>query len=328
MARSPSRHALALGAVLVAVLALASGSTPAFATAPGRNGRIVVDAELNVNAGFELYTMRPNGTAVKRLTFFDDGGNFSMNPAWSPDGTRVVFTAPGTDTGDVEIWTVNADGSGMTQLTHDGGADDLAPQYSLDGATIVFARFAFTGFFATIWSMHADGSGMTELTADWYDSFCPTFTPDGRIAFVSSKGGLVSAIWTMDPDGSNARRLTPASMQAGCPDVSPDGTRIVASDNQNSEKPTSIFTMRIDGSEITYLTNQSYHHDIGARFSPDGTRIVFASDRGYGDNCCFDLFTMNTDGSNVVQMTSNLTVDGCPENGNCTAPSWGPRPTP
>ena len=87
----------------------------------------------------------------------------------------------------------------------------------------------------------------------------------------------------------------------------------------------SIWLMNVDGTGLKQLTYETFHHDAGEKFSPNGKKIVFASDQAYPDNCCFDLFKMNVDGTDVVRITSNLTVDGCPANGNCVWPDWGPR---
>ena len=56
------------------------------------------------------------------------------------------------------------------------------------------------------------------------------------------------------------------------------------------------------------------HHDIDADYSPDGTKIVFASDRLSSDGS-LDLFVMNADGSNIQRIAT----------GNCMTPNWGPK---
>src|SRR2546423_7463479 len=102
--------------------------------------------------------------------------------------------------------------------------------------------------------MNSDGSGLKRLTSERNDNSHPTFTPDGRhILYASQRGGLTSAIWIMDADGSNKRRLTPAAIEAASPDVSPDGSHVVFGKGGDPLKPASIYTMGIDGSQITRL---------------------------------------------------------------------------
>ena len=94
--------------------------------------------------------------------------------------------------------------------------------------------------------------------------------------------------------------------------------------NHNSTSlPTSIFAMNIDGSHIRLLTNSGGHHDLGPVYSPDETKIVFASDRLSTDTS-LDLFTMNA--PVIKRIATGLTVGGCPSQ-NCVGPSWGPKPT-
>jgi TolB protein len=315
---------------LISLTALASamlaGAPPAQAAYAGRNGRIAFTA--NLDGAWQLYTMRPSGSGLRKLTDFPDNqDNYGLLPDWSPDGTRIAFMFPGKDTGDLEIWVVNADGTGLTQLTDDAGVDEQAPNCSPDGSQIAFAR---TGIYGnnTIWVMNANGSGMTQLTNDLYDSFGPEFTPDGRhILYFSQKGDLVSAIWIMNADGSGKKRLTPAKLEAGAQDVSPDGSHVVFIDNENTPNPSSIFIMNIDGSGIHRLTRPpAGHRDSIPKYSPDGTRIVFQSNRPFQECLdCTAIFELKADGPGIVQVTTDLTGGGGPDDDNCVVPDWGPR---
>jgi TolB protein len=80
---------------------------------------------------------------------------------WSPDGRKIVF---GKDDGDLEIFVVNADGSGLRRLTDNRGTQDQNPSWSPDGKAIVFTRtVGFRGKGET-YLMNADGSGQRKLT--------------------------------------------------------------------------------------------------------------------------------------------------------------------
>ena len=322
----PSRvvFRLSLRSALVSLLLVTWVSSPAQATFPGTNGRIAFTS--NLHGTWQLYTMTPDGSALRQVTHIPHSRDISLFGSWSPDGTELVFAS--TMTGDPEIYTINADGTGLAQITHDPGAADLIPGFSPDGTKIVFARSAETGN-NTIWTMNADGSGMRRLTGVFYDSFGPQYAPDGRhILFDSSKGGLVAAVWIMKTDGTGKKRLTAASLEAGFSDVSPDGQHVLFSNHQNTPRSTSIFVMNIDGSDVTRLTSAGCClYDVGAHYSPDGTQIVYATDRqSIPAGCCMELWEMNADGSNQHEVTSNLTIGGCPEPGNCGPPQWGPKP--
>jgi Tol biopolymer transport system component len=141
--------------------------------------------------------------------------------------------------------------------------------------------------------MQADGTGsISDLTSDFWGAFLSTYTPDGsRMTFNSTQGGFVSVVWIVS---------TPVT-------------------------PIAVFRMNLDGRGLTKLSDPGKgHHDIPGTYSPDGTKIVFASDR-LSNNLSLDLFIMNGDGSDIHRIASGLTVGGCPD-GNCVTPSWGPTP--
>src|SRR5436190_8554224 len=140
--------------------------------------------------------------------------------AWSPDGTKIAFT---TDRdGNLEIYAMNADGSGQTRLTTDP-AKDYKPAWSPDGTKIAFSS---EGVSIRVVVMHADGTGRTPLTNNAFD-IGPAWSPDGtKIAFGSSRQGQAYHIYVMKADGSGQVRLT-----AGVgPSWSPDGTKIAFMD--------------------------------------------------------------------------------------------------
>ncbi len=136
--------------------------------------------------------------------------------AWPGANGKVIFKS-GVD----ELWVVNADGSGLSQLTP-GSSDpecstaDEEPEWSPDGSKIVFTRTTDTG--QDVWTMDADGSNQKQLTFDG-DSACneisfsehPSFAPDGT-KIVFANGSNDDSIWTMDPDGGNPTLLPTASL--------------------------------------------------------------------------------------------------------------------
>jgi Tol biopolymer transport system component len=113
----------------------------------------------NGPCGAALCVMNPDGSAQTAVTSFP-----GVAPSWSPDGSKIAFRAdPPSNGGDGEIFTVNADGTGVTQLT-DNSAQDLAPAWSPDGTQIAFASNRDGNF--EIYTMNPDGTNTTRLTND------------------------------------------------------------------------------------------------------------------------------------------------------------------
>jgi Tol biopolymer transport system component len=99
-----------------------------------RNGLIVFQrTKTGSGAGTGLFTIRPDGTGLKRLTV---GG---MDPAWSPNGKKIaaIFPDPASG-GQFQIYTLNANGTGRTRIT--SGTESTAPSWSPTGAQIAFVR--------------------------------------------------------------------------------------------------------------------------------------------------------------------------------------------
>jgi Tol biopolymer transport system component len=99
-----------------------------------RNGLIVFQrTKTGSGAGTGLFTIRPDGTGLKRLTV---GG---MDPAWSPNGKKIaaIFPDPASG-GQLQIYTLNANGTGRTRIT--SGTESTAPAWSPTGTEIAFVR--------------------------------------------------------------------------------------------------------------------------------------------------------------------------------------------
>ena len=119
--------ALIVAAVLVvacAVATLLAVSKEAETTFPGKNGKIAFTSTRDGKTGSEdIYTMNPNGTAVERLTNFEDS---DFEPAWSPDGSKIAFMSYRHSNGvesTYSLYTMNARGTSVERLTNNHAAD-------------------------------------------------------------------------------------------------------------------------------------------------------------------------------------------------------------
>jgi dipeptidyl aminopeptidase/acylaminoacyl peptidase len=115
----------------------------------------------------DIYSITTDGTNdVERLTFTMGSDGNEESPSWSPDGAQIAYekTNAGGTAGDV--WVMNADGSGQTDLTEQFGSDDHTPAWSPDGAHIAY------GCSFKVCTVNNDGTEKATLTQD------TTFSPD------------------------------------------------------------------------------------------------------------------------------------------------------
>jgi TolB protein len=98
--------------------------------------------------------------------------------------------------GSWEIWTMSADGSASTQLTTTTGKNQFAPSYSPDGKWIAYTSNVSGNY--DLWIMKADGSAQTQLTSDKHEASSPCWGSDGNIYFSSNKSGNWE-IWRLTP---------------------------------------------------------------------------------------------------------------------------------
>ncbi|MBS7622383.1 PD40 domain-containing protein [Candidatus Bathyarchaeota archaeon] len=275
---------------------------PAEATVPGANGKIVFASDRS-GAGFEIFVMNPDGSAVTQLTTNTAG---DLEPSWSPDGSKIAF-ASDRDT-DYEIYVMNADGTAVTQLTFNSASDN-EPCWSPDGEKIVFVSDRDGD--DEIYTMRTDGTGLNQLTVNDKSDRQPCWSPDGsKIVFSSNRDGDYET-YVMNADGTAVTQLTFNSASDNEPCWSPDGAKIVfASDRSGAGFE--IFVMNPDGSAVTQLTTNTAG-DLEPSWSPDGSKIVFNSNRD-GDN---EIYVMNSDGTGLNQLTiNNVVID--------QQPAWQP----
>jgi TolB protein len=159
------------------------------------DGKRIVFTSLK-DGDLDIYTMNVDGSDVRQLThqIGYDGG-----PWWSPDGTRIAYRAyHPTDAAELkdyrdllaqhivrpakmELWVMNADGSGQHQVTHLGGAN-FGPSWTHDGKRLIFSsnyKDPHGGNF-DLFIVGLDGTGLEQITTDeGFDGF-PMFSPDGK----------------------------------------------------------------------------------------------------------------------------------------------------
>ena len=169
-------------------------------------------------------------------------------PTWSPNGQRIAFES--SSSGNWDIWVINVDGSGLTNLTH-SPEDERYPAWSPNGKKIAFTSKR-TGD-SEVWVMNADGSKPVNLTQNPARDRYAMWSPDGkRIAFNTGRDGN-QEIYVMNADGSKPANVTraPDSIE-GLADWSPDGRRLVLYSDRPGNKD--VFVLDLASGLWTNLT--------------------------------------------------------------------------
>jgi len=201
-----------------------------------------------VFSDYDIFIYDPEKKKLKNIT---RSPGYDAEATVSPKGDKIVFTS--SRSGDLELWTMNIDGTGLKQITHELGYDGGA-FFSPDGKKIVF---------------RASRPQTEEEKKEYLELL---------------KQGLVAPnkmeLFICDADGKNLKRITELGRANWSPFFHPSGKKIIFSSNHHSDKEFNFQLFMIDttGQHLEQITFESYFNAFPV-FSPDGKKIVFSSNR-------------------------------------------------
>jgi Tol biopolymer transport system component len=201
-----------------------------------------------IYSGYDIFRVSLDGSELKRLT---DSPGYDAEAAVSPDGKRIVFTS--MRDGDLELYTMNADGGEVRRLTTAKGYDG-GPFFSSDGTKIVYRAY----------------HPKTEAELREYDDLLARgLTRPSRME-----------IFVMDADGSNRRQLTDNGAANFAPFMHPNGRQLIFSSNVHdpARRSFALYLINLDRGGMERVTYGDTFASF-PMFSPDGTKLVFASHR-------------------------------------------------
>ena len=254
----------------------------------------------------DVWVVDATGNNPHKLT---DSTSDNINPSWSPTAKQIAWAS--TRSGAVNIYVMNADGSGQRALTTDKRRSSASPTWSPNGKLIAFETNREGTW--QIYVMNADGSGQRNVSRDSGDDFSHSWAPDSRrIVYqrTTPKGSQLVITDVLKP----SPRVLPTPRPAADPAWSPNG-KLIAFDafvNRNYD----IWVTDPTGKLRRRLTT-SPAEDTEPTFSPDSRDVAFTSTRD--DN--YELYSTDVFGRRQVNLTK---TNGASE----LDPDWAPATPP
>ncbi len=261
--------------------------------------------------GGGVFVMGATGESVRRVT------DFGFNPAWSPDGWKLVVATegvgdPGVRHDTSHLWRVNLATREKRQLPT---GDAVQPSWSPRGTRIAFWGLPAGSAQRTVWTVDADGGHPVAVTDDDYLNWNPVWSPDGRFLYFASDRSGIMSLWRVRIDERSGRAegepqtVTTSSQESSLLSLSRDGRRMVfaVSDSRTHLERIDLdpATGQVTGAAVPLL--KSALGIRSCRVSPDGRWIAFHSTVPQED-----LFVVRADGTGLRQLTNDRDNDRHP----------------
>ena len=192
------------------------------------------------------------------------GGNNDVldgSPSYSPNAKRIAYA--GWDGHDLEIYTINPNGTGKFQVTKNG-ANDTDPAYSPSGRRIALSGFDGKDF--EIYTIDVHGKNRVQVTKNATNDYDPAYSPSGRRIAYSGFDGKDFDIYTISVRGEKRVQVTKNGLNDAEPSYSPNANKITYSGADGNDND--IYTVNPDGGgklQVTKNATRDYAPSWGSR---------------------------------------------------------------
>ncbi|MEQ1948283.1 MAG: hypothetical protein ABL995_13910 [Bryobacteraceae bacterium] len=275
----------------------------------------------------------PHLQNIKALT----NGGSNGESYWAPDGKRIIFQSTRDGSQCDQEYIMNADGSNQHLVSTGMGATTCG-YFLSDNKHIVYASThegnpkcpaAPDHSKGYVWAVHPtfdiylatdDGKIVKKLTdTTGYDAEATVNFKNKKIFYTSVASGDLE-LWTMNEDGSGKKQITRTEGYDGGPTFSRDGKKMVwrayhpdtpekkatyqslLKENLTAPMKMELWVADGEGKNANQITNFGCA-SFAPTFTPDGKKILFASNKHKCDSSLFELYLINADGTGLEQVT-------------------------
>jgi Tol biopolymer transport system component len=235
----------------------------------------------------------------------------ACQPAWSPDGTRMVFISPCNTKKDTyegsSLFIINADGSDLKPLPNAPGGD-FEPAWSPDGQYIAFT--SLRDGYMQVYSYQLDGGSLKHLVETDINKSArqPAWSPDSKQIVYAYQRVTTYELWLMNYLGANKKQLFISGdvLSNQYPVWSPDGNYILFSQRSVNEFTfPNLFSLKVNTANPALQINMGVLSVEDVDYSPDGGWIAYESggDRGY------HVLYSTPSGANQARITEDVSFD-------------------
>ncbi|MCA1630342.1 MAG: protein kinase [Acidobacteria bacterium] len=267
--------------------------------------------------GNSLMTVPSLGGSERKLVSLTSTGAFYLSAAWSPDGKEMAITDSDLPSGPTSIFLISLETGERRRLTtslpQSGG--DLVPRFSPDGRWVAFTRSRSTAV-DDIYVVPAAGGEPRAVTTDGREISASglDWTADGREIIFSSRRGGLFGLWRVSVAGGTPEPMPGIGENTFAPTISRRGDHLAylyRKLDYNIWRAPGPNAANRDAPPTRHVA--STRGEGSPRYSPDGQRIAFASDRSGN----LEIWTCDAEGGSPAQLTRF-------DNGQTGSPRWSP----